>query len=248
MKIIHLSDLHVGYKEGGKRTEIIFNSIVNREDPKNTVIIITGDLTENGSKEEERQKVFKFLKVLKAASFPVLICPGNHDYGSGLINEKHAAEKFHENFLPDRGGFPLVDIINDITFIGIDSNHEELHWYDRFFADGEIGKAQLDKVKEIIDKYPDKTKVLYLHHHPVELIPLHKLKDAKKLKEVVKNKVDVILYGHNHLGNNYSGRWGTKVMLDGGSSTGKRNFGRKIFHRIINLDDFSVRKVNYLES
>ena len=46
-KIIHLSDLHVGYKDLGERFQCIADDIIFLKQPAaNYVIVITGDLAE----------------------------------------------------------------------------------------------------------------------------------------------------------------------------------------------------------
>jgi 3',5'-cyclic AMP phosphodiesterase CpdA len=244
-KILHLSDPHIGYRKCGERFRKIVNNIIHRENPEETIIVITGDLVEDAFREKNISEAEEVVDLLKKNGFRVLITPGNHDYGNGWVNKVSIADKFMDRFKIE---FPKVDLIGDNLFIGLDSNVEELHWYDRFFADGEIGKEQFDFLEEIINRkeYADKKKIVYLHHHPIDLIIFHRLKDYKKLKEVLQGKVDVVLYGHNHTGKNHSGEWGIKVMLDGGSSTGKRMLGRRVKHRIVDLADFSIQENNYL--
>ncbi|MFC1482649.1 metallophosphoesterase family protein [Candidatus Margulisiibacteriota bacterium] len=250
LTIIHLSDLHIGYMNCEHKFATIVHNIIQRESPKKTVIVITGDIVEYGSREQHVRTAVSFLHTLKKAGFKVLLCPGNHDYGSGFINNRNVARQFKEIFLSSYSGFPLVDVIGDYVFIGIDSNAGELHWYDRFFADGEIGGTQLEKLRQLLHdpKYEHKMKIVYLHHHPTELFPFHQLKDTDLFQKIVQGVVDVLLYGHNHFGHNTSGTWGIPVMLDGGSSTGKRMFLRKVFHRMIRLPELTVVKKDYLSS
>ena len=244
-RVLHLSDPHIGYRNCGKRFRKIVNNIILREKPQETIIIITGDLVEDAFHEKNISEAKAIVDLLKGNGFRVLITPGNHDYGNGWVNKLSIADKFMDRFGIK---FPKVDLIGDNLFIGIDSNVEEIHWYDRFFADGEIGKKQLDFLDDIINRKEnaDKRKIVYLHHHPIDLVPFHQLKDHKEFGNVVRNKVDMVLYGHNHAGKDHSGTWGIKIMLDGGSSTGKRMLGRRVKHRIIDLADFSVQENNYL--
>lgn len=248
IQIIHLSDLHIGYRNCENKVQAIIKNIIKQEEAANTIIIITGDIVENAFHDKEINAAHKLINQLKEAGFTLLICPGNHDYGNGLINKKEIADKFNQTFIAKPTQFPLVNIIENVLFVGLDSNAEELHWYDRFFADGELGDIQLKKLEEIINdkKHKNNTKIVYLHHHPDSNLPFHKLKDNKKLKKIIENKIDILLFGHNHIGNSYNGRWGIKIMLDGGSSTGKRKIFNPIIHRTINLSDFSIKEKNYL--
>jgi len=247
-QIIHLSDLHIGYKDCGSKSAAIVRNIIKSEEPEKTIIIITGDLVETAFNKNHINTALNLINTLRKAGFLVFICPGNHDYGSGFVNSKEIAKMFNKTFLLTETQFPIVNPVGNSLFIGLDSNAEELHWYDRFFADGEIGDAQFEKLKEILanKEYKDMTKIVYLHHHPVSRIPFHKLKDHNKLKEIVKNKIDILLFGHNHIGNSYNEKWGIKIMLDGGSSTGKRVLFKPIHHRKIDLSNFSIQEKNYL--
>jgi len=251
-KIIHLSDLHIGYQECGVRAAKIIENIIKFENPNDSIIIITGDLVERARQAKDFTVALELLAKLRAANFKVLLCPGNHDYGTGVINSRQNAQEFRRLFMPEVASFPQLDIIGERAFIGLDSNEDELHWYDRFFADGELGVGQLAKLDKMLNdpKLKDKTKVVYLHHHPFNVIPFHKLKDSQKLKKVIENRIDVLLYGHLHVGQSHNNTWGIKVVLDGGSSTGKRMpqiLGFKIKHRVINLADFSIVEKDYLE-
>lgn len=56
-------------------------------------------------------------------------------------------EKFKQNFHGTKDvTYPVKTIIDDIAFIGLDSMAEELHWYDRLWAEGELGKDQPGRV------------------------------------------------------------------------------------------------------
>jgi len=70
---------------------------------------------------------------------------------------------------------------------------EELHWYDRLWAQGELGKKQLNRLSNILkddDVVACKKRVIYLHHHPFDQRPLHQLKDTNKLHDVLMNAVN----------------------------------------------------------
>jgi 3',5'-cyclic AMP phosphodiesterase CpdA len=250
-KIIHLSDLHIGYKSCGQKAVQLANKIIEQENPRENIIVITGDIVEAGVSEEDLEIGRSLIARLREADFIVLLCPGNHDYGNGLANSAKTAEKFRNLFLPQVRAFPQLDIINNIAFIGLDSSEAELHWYDRFFADGELGKEQLAGLDQLLNdaRIENLTKVVYLHHHPFDFIPFHELKDKRKLKKIIEHRIDILLFGHLHLGWSYNNAWGIKIVLDGGSSTGKRMsrvFNLGIKHRVINLADFSITEKNYL--
>ncbi|HTY13567.1 MAG TPA: metallophosphoesterase [Candidatus Omnitrophota bacterium] len=250
-RIIHLSDLHIGYKDYWKRSERIVNNILAREKPGESIIVITGDIADYGASAEDLTDGLKLLAELRGHGFTVLICPGNHDYGTGFANSEKTAEHFRKLFLPEVKEFPHLEIIDNLAFIGLDSTADELHWYDRYFADGELGKEQLDRLEQMVNDpaLKDKVKIVYLHHHPIHFLPFFQLKDRGRLRKIVEGKVDVLLFGHLHFGGTYHNTWRIKVVIDGGSSTGRLAlglFGINIKHRVVDLSDFSVKETDYL--
>ena len=232
-KIIHLSDLHVGYKDLGDR----FMDIVERlnsllgDSACRYVIVITGDLIDNANCQESCKVVKLGIESLKMAGFKdVLVVPGNHDYGTGSNGDIKFVKVFKDYFLSDNTFFPVKNIIEEVAFIGLDSMADELHWYDKLWAEGELGKKQLSELVNVLeseDVLSCKKRVIYLHHHPFDARPVHQLKDSKKLKKVLMAaiekgiSIDAILYGHNHQGRSHNGEWGIKRCYDGGSSTKK---------------------------
>jgi predicted phosphohydrolase len=136
--------------------------------------------------------------------------------------------------------YPKVDIIDKILFIGLDSTAEELHWYDSMLAQGEIGIAQLKELESILNKteYSKLKKVVYLHHHPFDFNAGLRLKDRKKLKPIIENKIDALLFGHLHgdsnsVGKDFNCSWGIPRAYNAGSATHKN--GNPGIHRVINL-------------
>ncbi|MBU0469316.1 MAG: metallophosphoesterase [Candidatus Omnitrophica bacterium] len=232
-KIIHLSDLHVGFEDMGKKFFDIVESLkaFAGTNAREYVIVITGDLVDNANYQDSYEVVKAGIESLKLAGFEeVLVVPGNHDYGTGNKGNKKFVKIFRSHYFHDEENYPRKNIIEDVAFIGLDSMAEELHWYDKLWAEGELGKNQLLKLRDILeeeDVRACKKRVVYLHHHPFDARPVHQLKDSKKLKKVLIAtiakgiSVDAILYGHNHEGKANNGKWGIKRCYDGGSSTMK---------------------------
>jgi len=249
-KIIHLSDIHIGYEDCSQKAEKIVANIIKREKTEGTVVVITGDIVDKGASKEDLVAGLKLLAELRGNGFTVLLCPGNHDYGTGYLGSKKTAENFRKIYLPEVI-FPRLDIIGNVAFIGLDSTIGELEWYNRFFAEGKLGREQRIALEKIMadPAIQNKIKVVYLHHHPIHFFPLMQLKDRARLKKIIGGKVDVLLFGHLHFGNTYHNTWGIKVVMDGGSSTGKKALGGfpvNIHHRVIHLADMSVTEDNFL--
>ncbi|OGX09451.1 MAG: hypothetical protein A2Y06_04260 [Omnitrophica WOR_2 bacterium GWA2_37_7] len=232
-KIIHLSDLHVGYRDLGKRFLVIVERLRDfvKVNAREFVIVITGDLVDNANYQDSYEYLKLGFERLKQAGFEdILVVPGNHDYGTGNKGDKKFVKIFQDHFFKDEADYPIKNIIQDVAFIGLDSMMSELHWYDKIWAEGELGKDQLLKLRNILegeDVRACKKRVIYLHHHPFDARPVHQLKDSRKLKKVLMDamgkgiSVDAILYGHNHEGKSNNGKWGIKRCYDGGSSTMK---------------------------
>jgi len=232
-KIIHISDLHIGFKNMGERYHQIINKLISKKgkEAHDYVILISGDLIDNAHQQEDYGEVTAGLERLRQTGFEnILIIPGNHDYGTGSKGDKKFVKTFQKIFFNDDQTYPRKDIIEDIAFIGLDSIAEELHWYDALWSEGELGNSQLSRLSIILqgdDVRACKRRVIYLHHHPFDARPLHQLKDSKNLKKILTEAmdqnitIDAILYGHNHEGKSHNGEWGIPRCYDAGSATAK---------------------------
>ncbi len=239
-KIVHLSDLHLGHQNLDDRFRYLAaRMIIELQPATDYVILITGDLVEKPNVHAPYQEVRDILETLTAAGFSVLTVPGNHDYNDGLLLDKRFVPQFKEVFYGDPHlQYPKVDFVDNIAFIGLDSLAEELHWYDRMFADGELGRAQLQRLDDILGDSAVAScdhRVVYMHHHPLMLLPFGALKDARRLRRVLQmhGNVDALLFGHHHLGRTRRGVWGIPRCYDGGTATGMRP--GNIYHRIFDL-------------
>jgi len=229
-RIIHISDLHIGYKDFHDRFNFIIETLIFEKGDKarDYVIVMTGDLSDNANKEIGYRKAKEGIDFLDQAGFSVLVVPGNHDYGSGDLGKKKFVRLFQKNFFGKETGFPKKDIIGEIAFIGLDSMAEELNWYDAIFAEGELGQKQLKGLEIILheeDVRACRKRVIYLHHHPFSPRPVHYLKDSKMLKAILNGamkeqiSIDAILFGHNHQGLIHNGQWGITRCYDAGTAT-----------------------------
>ncbi|MFC1510534.1 metallophosphoesterase family protein [Candidatus Omnitrophota bacterium] len=229
--IIHMSDLHIGYRDFKDRFIDIVDHLKAQISTKAShyVVVITGDIVNNANKEGSYEDARQGLDYLKQCGFKdVLMIPGNHDYGTGSRGTKKFVALFKETFYGADCQYPKVDIIDGVAFIGLDSMAAELRWYNEIWAQGQLGKSQLASLENILhqDKIRACTKrIIYLHHHPFKWRPLHELKDARKLKKVLTESmrngisVDALLFGHNHEGHAHNGKWGIPRCYDAGTAT-----------------------------
>ncbi|MBR9919163.1 metallophosphoesterase [bacterium] len=228
MKIIHISDLQYQASSRKDEIHKFIQKIINHysETSEKPLIIYTGDLVEDALKSEMTAHRAQ-LQELVDAGFEMLICPGNHDqkkngfnvrftdanltmfsniFSDLLPQGKHYYSEDNNNLLR----WPLVHQYGSYYFIGLDSN-EGMH--NNYSACGKIERRQryaLKKaIKEIRKKDSNAVIVVYLHHEPFEYtintgVPgpwdyqFMKLKKREKLLRILKGRVNVLLFGHNH--------------------------------------------------
>lgn len=271
MKLIHLSDTHIGRDDNTLRFERVVNDLLENppDAPENCVIVHTGDLIDTAT--EANRQAGRLLLDRLATRYRVLLCPGNHDYGDAVSIDEEEARIFQMVFgdfifQGQSQEFPVVSEIGDHVFIGLDSNAEELGFWERWFAEGHLGRRQLSTLNQILDSpaVEEKQVVIYLHHHPftfgynvmpdvgdrnplnylyVQLTrPFLRLKDAYSLCQVLRDRVQGLLFGHMHYGLDCSGesrKYGIKLAFDGSSTTCTDNDTDRMRYRVIDLADMS---------
>lgn len=239
MKIVHLTDLHLGIPACNSVFENVATNIVNRLVPATDyVIVITGDLMDSVESIADYHPAIDAVERLRDAGFTVLVVPGNHDYGKGAHQYAHFVPAFKSSFYGTWDfTYPRKDVVGGVAFIGLDSMEAEVAG-DAVWADGRLGEAQLARLKTMLNEDAEVVgadkRVLYLHHRPFDYLGIgHLLNDRDQLKEVAREKVDVMLFGHKHKSKVFNRRWGIPKVYDGGTSTKKD--GEYSPHMIIDL-------------
>ncbi len=254
MRVLHLSDLHIGKRASNEDESALTSQLVGKiigawgDDEDKPIVVITGDVVDDGRKGQLK-KARKLLQPLRNAGFQLVPLPGNHDYGwnGGFATAKKF--KLFKKYLygaQERITYPQVPYYDEhVTLIGLNSMRAETGLWDGLLADGEIGSRQLDELGELIaairDDDVDGTHriVVMLHHHPF-LFPDdsgykklrewfgHRLKDGDDLMSIIKGRVDVLLFGHEHRHSDFSVEfpnerlteyYRTPVILSNGKST-----------------------------
>ena len=208
IEIYHVSDLHIG------RDTIKAKKLLKRIKDKfeigeqeNRYLLVTGDIVQDGRKRQfERAK-----KALLPFKEKVHIVPGNHDYGfMGFMYSKRSAKNFddilcqeleinHAYFPKDPFSRTLEDSEgNKVLVIGLNSCSKTPLPFD--IAEGNIGDKQRNDLEQILSNQAnqDIPKIVFLHHIPhrrAHGIGMS-LKDYKKLMKILRNKVDVLAFGH----------------------------------------------------
>ena len=235
LRIVHLSDLHLhkNAKKADNRNAVqIVNYLKDRykcgEGEGPTYIVLTGDLVDDGREDQFKHLSNKVIKPLKKAGFKVLPVPGNHDYAKNGLEFREGAPALYREFAHNDPNqkFPDITPADDeqVRFIGLDSaDRKNKVWA----AEGIIGERQRIKLAGELDACHKNRiySVLYLHHHPFYRYPLVALRDWEKLKDVIENKVSLVLFGHRHVSAAYFGHIGVPHMLASGKVTEPdRNF------------------------
>lgn len=76
IKIVHLSDLHIGMKGASGVWKTLSNHLIQKIKPK--LVLITGDIADSPEKLLF-EKAGEFFEALKTAGIECLVCAGNHD-------------------------------------------------------------------------------------------------------------------------------------------------------------------------
>ena len=206
LRIPHLSDLHLTADDSApanRNAWRLVHHIIEGYAEDENVVLITGDLTDNGQ-ESERRALEALLLALKAAGFKVLGCAGNHDYAlGGNIFLPESIVPFNKTI--GVGTYPTIWRAKSepLTFIGLDSaDPGDAEW----FAQGIVGKAQLALLSGILDetRLAGRKSLVYLHHHPFLRIKALEdlgmpLVDADALMERLEGRAECLLFGHRHV-------------------------------------------------
>ncbi len=182
MKIAHISDLHCAhsgmFNEKAMRKGI---KLVNEENPD--MVIVTGDLTEWGIKEEY-EYALEFLEMIDAEK---LIVPGNHDERTDGYHkfEKYIGKRYFSR------------VVDDIFFMGLDSADPDMDT-------GHMGRELIAWAREEMRRAGDRKKVVFFHHH---LLPIphtgrerNILTDAPEVIDfLMESGVSLVLGGHKHV-------------------------------------------------
>lgn len=197
-KLAHLSDLHLDLSRESDATAnaLVETLLAERVDH----VVVTGDLTHQGSRSEYRRFRDIFSPLLDAGRLTFI--PGNHDRtgedaGSQWMNGRKVRVEQHEG----------------LYLVCVDSTGP--HNRNYFACHGELTPAVLDMVDEALCAAPTGalTAVL-LHHHvlplPEESFPerlatrmgwphASELALGAELVRRVQGRCDLILHGHRHV-------------------------------------------------
>ena len=222
--IVHISDLHISNSTFDE--EIFLNAVNEINDLQADMIILTGDITENGYYTEFQQSK-KYLPMFESPLFAV---PGNHDarnlgyqtFGE-LIGEQSWKLTMDDNF----------------TVIGLDSSSPD---EDK----GHIGNPQHMWLEHQLDEcvVNENFSIVALHHHVVSIPQTGRernvLSDAGDiLKTLTMHEVDLVLSGHKHVPNIW--QINNTIISNAGSLSSIKLRGKnKNSYNVYNITDSEI--------
>jgi len=184
--IAHISDLHISNTAFDEKKFLEAVSEINHMQPD--MIILTGDITENGYYTEYEQAT-KYLGMFETPLFAV---PGNHD-------ARNLGYQTFEELIGEKSRKLTMD--DNLTVMGVDSSSPD---EDK----GHIGTPQHMWLEHQLDEcvIHENFSIVALHHHVVPIPQTGRerniLSDAGDiLKTLTTHEVDLVLSGHKHVPN-----------------------------------------------
>jgi 3',5'-cyclic AMP phosphodiesterase CpdA len=218
-RLVHLSDLHLWHhrvqpaERSAKRLVGIGNLWAARTArlPRRVVVdaieraaslrpdhaVVSGDLTQTSLEAEfERAR-----EVLEPLAGSLTVVPGNHDRYTAASVRSGAFERCFGAFGPGEG-FPFVmDFEHGVRIIGIDSARPTgLH------SRGHVPRGQLAALFELLERSRrEKKRTFLVCHYPYDAPnlmrhePLHRLSNARALREVLVAARQPVVFLHGHI-------------------------------------------------
>ena len=200
MLIGQLSDLHVCCSEGlAAKNRFAERAIAAIARLRPDVVILTGDVTECGTREEY-ELVVRMLSPLDA---PVYAIPGNHD----------DRDVMRSVFPPldGRTGGPLNVLVESrpLRLIGLDSTIPGR-------VEGALSGPTLDFLDEALSREPDVPALVFLHHPPIAIgvegkDGIRLFEGADRLAALVARHRQVERVGAGHFHRNLQARFGGTI-------------------------------------
>ncbi len=221
MKIVQISDLHVGSQFLEEKFEAMVSE-VNELHPD--VIVITGDLTNEGlMKEYEKCKSL----LAKFNTKKIITISGNHDY-------RNTGYLLFKKYFP----FETINELDDnVVLVTVGTARPDRN-------EGEVGYRQNLWLERTMKKYHDKVKIVAMHHHLIAIPDtgsdqLTVIDAGDVLRTVLDTKVDLVLCGHKH--RPWAWNFGTLSVVNAGTATSERVRG--LFENTYNIITISNKNV-----
>jgi len=217
MKIVQLSDIHVG----SQFKEEIFEKVIDEVNAlKPDTVVITGDLTNEGLVSE--YKKCKDL-VSKLNVDKVIAISGNHDY-------RNTGYLVFKKYFPFQ---TINELSEDVVLVTLGTARPDRN-------EGEVGYRQTLWLERTMKKYEDKITILAMHHHLIgipdtgsERVTILDAGDV--LRTILDTNVDLVLCGHKH--RPWIWRFNNLSIVNAGTTSSDRMRG--LFdntYNIVNVD------------
>ena len=180
MEIVQLSDIHVG----SQFREDVFQTVIKEVNSlKRDSVIITGDLTNEGLKEQY-EKCKNLVSEINVDN--IIAISGNHDYrNTGYLHFK--------KYFPFK---TINELSDDVILVTIGTARPDRD-------EGEVGYRQTLWLERTMKKYQDKTTILAMHHHLIGIPDtgsdrLTIIDAGDVLRSTLFSNVNLVLCGHKH--------------------------------------------------
>lgn len=219
--IVQLSDLHCGQQFF--LPHLLERAIAEVNEIEPDVVVVSGDLTSNGFKDEYKL-AREYLNRIECTAMVVI--PGNHD-------SRNVGYVHFEDMFGDRNS---VLHLEGVTIVAVDSTEPDLD-------NGQIGRGRYRWIEEQFAP-PADLRIFVLHHHllPVpgtgrERNIVHDAGDT--LEALQRAQVDLVLAGHKHVP--YAWRLEDLFVVNAGtvSSSRLRGNGRPCYN-VVEVDGTHV--------
>lgn len=176
-RIAHLSDIHFGAHD----PKIVAATENWLQEQQPDLIVISGDLTQR-AKVEQFREASAYLGRLRAAGFPILVVPGNHDVPLYDVFRRFSAPLGRYKQYIDDNLCPWFEN-DEVAVLGINTARSLT------IKDGRINHSQMAMVRKRFAKVAlAKTRIL-VTHHPLFAMPIG---EGGELSEAVGRHRDAV--------------------------------------------------------
>ena len=221
MKIVQLSDIHVG----SQFHEEIFDKVVEEvNDLGPAAVLVTGDLTNEGLKKEYEKCKEKFAKF---EVDKIIAISGNHDY-------RNTGYLLFKKFFP----FETVNVLDDdVVLVSLGTARPDRD-------EGEVGYRQNLWLERTMKKYPKSAKIVAMHHHLIGIPDsgtdrVTVIDAGDVLRTALSSKVDLVLCGHKH--RPWIWDFGNLSIVNAGTTSSERMRG--FFENTYNIINIEKNKI-----
>ncbi len=221
MEIVQLSDIHVGSQFRGE----IFENVIDEVNAlKPDIVVITGDLTNEGliGEYEKCKDLVSKLNVDKIISIS-----GNHDY-------RNTGYLVFKKYFPFQ---TINELSDDVVLVTLGTARPDRN-------EGEVGYRQTLWLERTMKKYEDKITILAMHHHLIgipdtgsERVTILDAGDV--LRTILDTKVDLVLCGHKH--RPWIWRFNNLSIVNAGTTSSDRMRG--LFENTYNIVNVEKNKL-----